>query len=58
MTILTMVWRKGPRGDESEATGDVYETTTPGAGTDELDLDQVFTAGVEAIHQGRSMQNT
>ena len=40
-------------GDEGEATGDVYETTTPGAGTDELDLDEVFTAGVEAIHQGK-----
>ena len=41
------------KGDEGEATGDVYETTTPGAGTDELNLDQVFTAGVEAIHQGK-----
>ena len=40
-------------GDEGEATGDVHETTTPGAGTDELDMDQVFTAGVEAIHQGK-----
>ena len=40
-------------GDKREATSDVYETTTPGAGTDELDLDQVFTTGVEAIHQGK-----
>ena len=40
-------------GDEGEATGNIYETTTPGAGIDELDLDQVFTAGVEAIHQGQ-----
>ena len=40
-------------GDEGEATGDVHETTTPGAGTNMLDLDQVFTAGVEAIHQGK-----
>ena len=39
--------------DKGETTGDVYETTTPGAGTDELDLDQVFTTGVEAIHQGK-----
>ena len=39
--------------DEGETTGDVYETTTPGAGTDELDLDQVFATGVEAIHQGK-----
>ena len=40
-------------GDEGEATGDIYETTTPGAGTNKLDLDQVFTTGVEAIHQGK-----
>ena len=40
-------------GDKGEATGDIYETTTPNAGTDELDLDQVFAAGVEAIHQGK-----
>ena len=40
-------------GDEGEATGDVYETTTCGARTDELNLDQVFTVGVEAIHQGK-----
>ena len=41
-------------GDKGEATGDVYETTTPGTGTDELDLDQVFAARVEAIHQGKA----
>ena len=41
-------------GDESEAIGDVYETTIPGAGTDELDLDQVFAAGVKAITQGKA----
>ena len=41
-------------GDEGEAIGDVYETTTPGAGTEELDLDQVFAAGVGAIHQGKA----
>ena len=41
-------------GDESEAIGDVCKTTTPGAGTDELDLDQVFATGVEAIHQGKA----
>ena len=40
-------------GDEGEATYDVYETTTPGAGTNELGLDQVFAFGVEAIHQGK-----
>ena len=40
-------------GNEGEATGDVSESTTPGAGTDELDRDQVFAAGVEAIHQGK-----
>ena len=39
--------------DKGEATGDIYETTTPSAGTDELDLDQVFAAGVKAIHQGK-----
>ena len=40
-------------GDEGEATSDIYETTTPGAGTNKLELDQVFAAGVEAIHQGK-----
>ena len=41
-------------GDEGETTGDVYETPIPGAGTDELDLDQVFATGVEAIHRGNA----
>ena len=40
-------------GDEGEATGDIYEATTPGTGTDKLNLDQVFATGVEAIHQGK-----